>query len=167
MPVIPVAEMGKKRLVLFRSAHQGQFTDPCSGKRGWARKTKIFSTEISMRFPSAFCSVVEGMREKLTKPLRASALIFQLKNYVCLPDPATFSRAWVRELTLVHIRSFCGKAVSCNVRCFICVFGQFLRKAKFAYGQLWSCDLGYRPHMCAGDECAEAEGSGRCGRMQL
>ena len=44
-------------------------------------------------------------------------------KYFCLPDPATFSRAWVHELTLVHMRSFCGKALSCNVRLFLCGFG--------------------------------------------
>ena len=42
IPVSPVAEMGRNRLVLFRSADQGQFMDPCSGKRGRVWKTNLF-----------------------------------------------------------------------------------------------------------------------------
>ena len=44
-------------------------------------------------------------------------------------------------------------------------FGQFWLKPKFSYGELGSCSLGDRSHMCTGGEWAHVEGSGRLGRQ--
>ena len=48
--ITAVAETGRKRLLYFRYAHGGQFTDPCSGKCGWTWRTKIFFIMRFMRF---------------------------------------------------------------------------------------------------------------------
>ena len=59
-----------------------------------------------------FLQVKRGNR---AKTLRGNALVFDLKTYFRLPDPATFARVWVRELTPMRIGSFREKAVSCNI----------------------------------------------------